>query len=240
MSGTRKFGWVGILGLLTATVALPQGRPISGYAPVGASGRAPVGAAGRAPTGGVSSIATGVNPSTGFHGPRPPGVGGGHNPGGPGYRDGRNHGGRYGSPVFLWGGPVYGGPLLSPDDAAEAGPEPVLAPPPPMGDPLQSVAAQQEVLTDEIQRLNAKLDRMQSGQAEAPPEQAQAKPVPAAPPVTLVLRNGGKVQSSSFAVMNGVFWDFSKQPARRVPVSDVDLTASARATEESGAEFPEF
>ena len=111
------------------------------------------------------------------------------------------------------------------------------APPP---DPLQNVAAQQEILSDEIERLNAKIDQLQSSRSEPGTEQAAAKPVPPAPPVTLVLKNGNKVQSSSFAVMNGVFWDFSKQPARRIPISDVDLAASTRATEESGAEFPEL
>jgi hypothetical protein len=69
----------------------------------------------------------------------------------------------------------------------------------------------------------------------ATPQTAQTQP---SPPVTLVLRNGQKMQVQNYAVMGSIFWDFSKQPARRIPLSSIDLAASAKATEANGAEFP--
>ena len=40
--------------------------------------------------------------------------------------------------------------------------------------------------------------------------------------------------------MDDKFWDFSKQPARRIELSDIDLAASTKATAATGAEFPEL
>lgn len=67
------------------------------------------------------------------------------------------------------------------------------------------------------------------------PQTSQTQP---SPPVTLVLHNGEKLQVQNYAVMGSTFWDFSKQPARRIPLSSIDLAASAKATEAAGAEFP--
>ena len=58
------------------------------------------------------------------------------------------------------------------------------------------------------------------------------------PPVTLVLTDGEKLQVQNYAIMGSTFWDFSKQPARRIPLSSIDVPASAKATEANGAEFP--
>jgi len=60
------------------------------------------------------------------------------------------------------------------------------------------------------------------------------------PPITLVLRNGQQIQVQNYAVMDGVFWDFSKQPARKIPLSSINLQASAEATEANGGEFPDL
>jgi hypothetical protein len=56
--------------------------------------------------------------------------------------------------------------------------------------------------------------------------------------VTVVLRNGQKLQVQNYAVMGDSFWDFSRQPARRIPLSSVDITASTKATEANGGQFP--
>jgi len=55
-----------------------------------------------------------------------------------------------------------------------------------------------------------------------------------------VLRDGQQLQVASYAVMDRVFWDFSKQPARRIAVADIDVAASTKATEATGGEFPEL
>jgi hypothetical protein len=71
--------------------------------------------------------------------------------------------------------------------------------------------------------------------AAAAPQTSQTQP---APPVTLILTNGEKVQVQNYAIMGSTFWDFSKQPARRIPLSSIDIPASTKATEANGAEFP--
>jgi hypothetical protein len=71
-----------------------------------------------------------------------------------------------------------------------------------------------------------------------PPPNAQSSQTQPSPPLTLILRNGEKLQVQNYAVMGQTFWDFSKQPARKIPIGSIDLPASAKATEASGAEFP--
>ncbi len=70
------------------------------------------------------------------------------------------------------------------------------------------------------------------------PADAQSAQTPPSPPVTLVLRTGEKFQVQNYAVMGQTFWDFSRQPVRKIPVSSIDVPASAKATEASGADFP--
>jgi hypothetical protein len=42
----------------------------------------------------------------------------------------------------------------------------------------------------------------------------------------------------NYAVMGDSFWDFSRQPARRIAISSLNIEASTKATEASGGEFP--
>jgi hypothetical protein len=67
-----------------------------------------------------------------------------------------------------------------------------------------------------------------------------AHPAEALPPIVLVLHNGQKLQISNYAVVNDVIWDFSKPAARKIAVASIDLAASAKATQDSGGEFPDF
>ena len=99
------------------------------------------------------------------------------------------------------------------------------------------------LLGDQIQRLSAQVEQLRSEQQPAPPANASQAPQeapPAAAPITVVLRDGHRLQVANYAVMDRVFWDFSKQPARRIAVADIDVAASAKATEAAGGEFPEL
>jgi hypothetical protein len=116
-------------------------------------------------------------------------------------------------------------------------------------------ALRQDALTQQMEQMNAELRQMRESQAadtqpggvpmqmqpsSPPPAPAAATPEPLPPPtpITIVLQNGRRFPVSNYAVMNGVLWDFSKQPARKIPVSTINLAASQAASEESGAEFP--
>jgi len=99
------------------------------------------------------------------------------------------------------------------------------------------------LLGEQIQRLSAQVEQLRSEQQPAPPvnvSQAPQEAPPAAAPITVVLRDGQRLQVANYAVMDRVFWDFSKQPARRIAVADIDVAASAKATEAAGGEFPEL
>ncbi len=93
-------------------------------------------------------------------------------------------------------------------------------------------------LTDEIEQLRyAQQQPRQQAMLEAP---AAAPPAPPVIPLTVVLRDGQKLQVQNYAVMDHTFWDFSKQPARKIPISSIDVSASSQATAASGGEFPEL
>jgi hypothetical protein len=108
--------------------------------------------------------------------------------------------------------------------------------------PLESGDPTANLLGEQIQRLSAQVEQLKSEQQPAPPVYASQAPQEAPPvaPITVVLRDGSRLQVASYAVMNRVFWDFSRQPARRIAVADIDVAASTKATEAAGGEFPEL
>jgi hypothetical protein len=81
-------------------------------------------------------------------------------------------------------------------------------------------------------------------QAESTPYQpVRPQPVivePPQPPITIVLQNGKQLVVQNYAVMNGMLWDFTKAITLKIPLSSIDLSASARATNAAGVEFPEL
>jgi hypothetical protein len=94
-------------------------------------------------------------------------------------------------------------------------------------------------LAQQIQQLSADLEAVKQQQTRpAAPAAVPSEPPPPAIPITLVLRNGQQVSVQSYALMNGTLWDLSKQPARKYPISNIDIPASEKATEASGGEFP--
>jgi hypothetical protein len=108
----------------------------------------------------------------------------------------------------------------------------------------------QNLLADQVQRLTAEVDQMryaQQGQQgpymqqpymQAPPTAQNTEPP--AIPLTVVLRNGQRLQVENYAVIDQTFWDFSKQPARKIPISSIDVSASSQATAANGGEFPQL
>lgn len=108
--------------------------------------------------------------------------------------------------------------------------------------PLENGDAAANLLGEQIQRLSAQVEQLKSEQQPAAPAYASQAPQEAPPvaPITVVLRDGSRLQVASYAVMNHVFWDFSRQPARRIAVVDIDIAASTKATEAAGGEFPEL
>jgi hypothetical protein len=116
----------------------------------------------------------------------------------------------------------------------------------------QAAVMAQQALVEQVQKLSAQVAQLQEGQQsraqpftphqqEAQPQpESQPEPQPPPIPVTLILRDGQHLQVQNYAVMDHMFWDFSRQPTRKIPISSIDIAASARATEAKGGEFPQL
>ena len=118
-----------------------------------------------------------------------------------------------------------------PDYGYDPGPDP----------DAQGAAMAQNMMGDQINRLSAEIEQLKYAQAPQPPPYAiREDPQPAQPPVTLVLRDGQQLKVQNYAVMDQTFWDFSTQPTRKIPIANIDVAASAKATAASGGEFPQL
>ncbi|HEY1951105.1 MAG TPA: hypothetical protein VGG97_29100 [Bryobacteraceae bacterium] len=207
------------------------------------------GAGGHAASRGGSSLhsfSSGFRPSTGFTGAPATGFnsvyrGGNLNrrPSNP--RFGRNYApNRRGYVPFIYG--AYFDPFYSSFDSAfDYGPG-SYAYPPDSGEQTAEVTA--NLLGEQMQRLSDQVQQLGSQQSNVPPPYAPGYS-PAAPPsdpaptpITVVLRNGQQIQVQNYAVMGDSFWDFSRQPARRIPLTSVDIAASTKVTEANGGQFP--
>jgi hypothetical protein len=107
----------------------------------------------------------------------------------------------------------------------------------------QGAMMAENMLGDQINRLSAEVEQLKYGQPPqpmAPVPAAQQDSQPPQTPVTLVLRNGQQLKVQNYAVMDQTFWDFSSQPARKIPISNIDVAASAKATMASGGDFPQL
>jgi hypothetical protein len=101
-----------------------------------------------------------------------------------------------------------------------------------------------EALNQEIADLRDEVDRLRE-QAAAPPPQpaAAAKPAEPLPPPTpepstiIVLRSGKKLETTNYAVMDNMLWNFSAKPLQKIPLSSIDVAASQRANTERGIDF---
>jgi hypothetical protein len=58
-------------------------------------------------------------------------------------------------------------------------------------------------------------------------------------PITIILKSGQKLIVQNYAIVNGMFWDFTKPNGKRFPIASIDVAASAKATDEAGGAFPE-
>jgi hypothetical protein len=195
----------------------------------GSSGPASIGGVGPAPVGGVGHLGPSSFP---YHG-----YGSGHNNGFRGRgRNQRSVG--WGLPFAYFMSPYYY-PGWGYDSSS-------FNTPPVQDASTQSAAVVEDRLGEQIQKLSAEIEELknaqqQNNQPDYPPVYIPPAPeTPPAPSIVVVLRDGQQIKVDNYAVMNNTFWDFSKQPARKIPISSIDLAASQKASEANGAEFPQL
>jgi hypothetical protein len=130
-------------------------------------------------------------------------------------------------PFYDWGGD-YSAPVNTPayDDY---GP-----------DPTDALMANQAALGQQVQRLTAQMNDLMYGQQYQQPAPAAQQSIPPPVPLTLILHDGQQLQVQNYAVTDDTFWEFTNRGTRKIPLSDIDLAASAKATEAKGGEFPQI
>jgi hypothetical protein len=96
-------------------------------------------------------------------------------------------------------------------------------------------------LQAQVQQLSNQLNAVEQ-QQQAQPQTAQQAAPAAAPviPITLVLKDGRRLQVQNYAVMDQTFWDFTSQPVKKIPLANIDIAASRQMSVANGAEFPNF
>ena len=106
-------------------------------------------------------------------------------------------------------------------------------------DQQNAMSRQIDELSDEVQRLR---------EEDAGRTYASAQPVPAAAPKTdsrqepnkptvLVFKDKHIQEIQNYAIVGEILWVFTEQRAKKVPLSELDLPATAKLNEERGVEF---
>jgi hypothetical protein len=106
-----------------------------------------------------------------------------------------------------------------------------------LGEQVERLSAEAEALRD--QREQDYAAPMPRPRYNAPP-MMQEDQTPTSAPLDLILRDGKQLKINSYAVMGQEIWDFSSQTVKKIPLANVDVAASRKATEAGGGEFPEL
>ena len=129
------------------------------------------------------------------------------------------------------------------------------------------LAAEVEQLRAEIDRLKRQINRLNSAVEELQFERAEATPVPArttkpvakkgktpapsatlaavtpadpderTPTTILVFHDGHRVEAQNYAIVGQSLWIYTQQDSKKVPLSDLDVTATKNANSDRGVVF---
>ena len=190
--------------------------------------------------GGFVGAPHGASWGGGFHGPHGPGFSG--HPGHPshpihypyygwrypwwGYR------GYYGYP---WWPGWYGGPGVIWSDASYSYPaetDPGYAYPPPNNSNANIAYEQQQ---EEIDRLNDEVARLRA--ESGPADRAQESPAAQTPAALLVFRDRHSEEIQNYAIAGNTLWVFRQERARKIPIAELDVAATAKANADRGIDF---
>jgi hypothetical protein len=101
----------------------------------------------------------------------------------------------------------------------------------------QNDIARQQQDIDRLEDEVARLREEREAQAAVPPKpQAESKSEPSIPTL-LVFRDRHTQEVQNYAVVGETLWIFSEQRARKLPLSWLDIDATAKANDERGVQF---
>jgi hypothetical protein len=131
----------------------------------------------------------------------------------------------FGFPFFSAGiDPFYSGPIftapasITPDQTIQSIGEQT-------GEDLRSQVGQ---LTTEVQQLQAELA---AARGQSTPTSAAAQN---APTVTLILKDGRRIEAAGYALVGSTLWILNAQDATKISLSDVDVDATQRENQKRG------
>ena len=97
-----------------------------------------------------------------------------------------------------------------------------------------ALRSQIDRLTYEVERLREEQESARAAQQPKPQAQRSAVESPA---TVLVFRDGHRSEVRNYAIVGQTLWIFTEQRARKVPLSDLDVSATQAANAERGIEF---
>jgi hypothetical protein len=134
-------------------------------------------------------------------------------------------------PPFYYGYPYYGYPGSYADYSYMNGPDSYDS------SYLQSSALAQQA---EIDRLENEVDRLREERearySSGAPRREQSN-AQVSEPTTLIFRDQHKEEVQNYAIVDHTLWVFTALRARKIPMSDLDVDATAKVNDEHGVGF---
>jgi hypothetical protein len=107
-------------------------------------------------------------------------------------------------------------------------------------DNSDAYAQNNQLQQDEIDRLNDEVARLRDERESRPPQ----NPAPAPPPkaqvhaeTLLVFRDRHTEEIQNYAIVGKTLWLFTEQRARKIPIAELDVPATAKANDDRGVDF---
>jgi hypothetical protein len=91
-------------------------------------------------------------------------------------------------------------------------------------------------LTDEVEQLREEQESAKNQQRALNEQKQATEPNP--PTRTLVFRDGHRGEIQNYAVVGDTLWALTAENARKIPMSDLDMSATKKANEDQGLQFP--
>jgi hypothetical protein len=131
----------------------------------------------------------------------------------------------FGFPFFSTGiDPFYSGPIFTAPTYITPG-QTTQSIGDQTGEDLRSQVGQ---LTTEVQQLQAELA---AARGQSTPTSAAAQNAPA---VTLILKDGHRIEAAGYALVGSTLWILNAQDATKISLSDVDIDATQRENQKRG------
>jgi hypothetical protein len=102
----------------------------------------------------------------------------------------------------------------------------------------QEIIRELDHLSDEVERLREQQETLSYVPRPGQQQPQAATKTEAERPTVLVFRDKHIQEVQNYAVVGETLWIFSEQQAKKVPLSQLDLDATAKLNEERGLEFP--